>query len=350
MGKNFRGTPADGPGANRLTVRARGDTGGAEDGRSTAPIPSSVSVPVRNSPADPAAVGPVLCACPACRRQWDATGLAPATELRCTCGALFTVPAHAVRSPRVFRCGSCGANLPAEGRACSYCAAEITLEERGLSGVCPGCGARLGARAHFCMECGLAIQPQRLSALRSGVACPRCRGTLRVREIGSASAIECASCAGLWISQSQLEDVCARAEHEDLAAQALAFEEAAPAPVSSAREGYIPCLTCGELMLRKNFGGSSGVVVDLCKHHGVWLDHRELGRILAFVRGGGLVRARAREVERLEREAERARHAASPPVLGPAGGGFGTDRSDLDPDLLGGLAWLAGKLLRGLRR
>lgn len=295
----------------------------------------------------------MLCACPACRRQWDATGLAAATELRCTCGKLFPVPARAVRSPRVFRCGSCGANLPAEGRACGYCSAEITLEERGLSGVCPGCSARLGAGSRFCMECGLAIQPQRLSALRSGVACPRCRGTLRVREIGAASAIECASCAGLWISKTQLEELCARAETSELAAQALGFESATPAAAPLAREGYIPCLTCSELMLRKNFGGTSGVVIDLCKEHGVWLDHRELGRILAYVRGGGLVRAREREVARLEREAERARHSAAPPVLGPDAGPFGgrgADRWEAEADLVGGLAWLAGKLLRGLRR
>ena len=306
-----------------------------------------------NAPAEPpdrVPMGSVLCACPACRRQWDATDLAPSAPLRCTCGELFRVPERAVRSPRVFRCGSCGANLPAEGRACSYCAAEITLEERGLSGVCPGCSARLGAGARFCMECGIEIQPQRLSALREGVECPRCQGALRVREIGSASAIECASCAGLWIAQAQLDALCTRAETEDLAAQALGLENAAPAAAPLAREGYIPCLSCSELMLRKNFGGTSGVVVDLCKRHGVWLDHRELGRVLAFVRGGGLVRAREREVSRLEREAERARESQSAPILGSdatdpfTGGGR---RSRREPDLLDGLSWLAGALLRG---
>jgi Zn-finger nucleic acid-binding protein len=240
--------------------------------------------------------------------------------------------------------------LPAEGRACSYCAAEITLEERGLSGVCPGCSARLCAGARFCMECGLEIQPQRLSALRDGVACPRCRGALRVREIGSASAIECASCAGLWIAQAQLDALCTRAESEELAAQALGFDSAAPAAAPLAREGYIPCLSCGELMLRKNFGGTSGVVVDLCKHHGVWLDHRELARVLAYVRGGGLVRAREREVARLEREAERARASAQAPQLGsdaPDPFEFGGRRRRREPDLIDGLAWLAGVLLRG---
>jgi Zn-finger nucleic acid-binding protein len=298
------------------------------------------------SPDRPLLPGPLLCACPACARQWDATDLAAGTPLRCTCGREFRVPAHAVRSPRVLRCGNCGAVLPAEGRQCSYCAAEITLEERGLSGVCPGCSARLLADARFCMECGLAIQPQRLSALRAGAVCPRCRGTLRVRDIARASAIECTSCAGLWVSATQLEQLCARAEREDLAQCALG-SDAGARPVQARSEGYIPCLSCGELMLRKNFGGSSGVIVDTCKRHGVWLDHRELERVLVFVRQGGLLRAREREIERLERLND-ARGPALPAPGGPSIdlGPLPPDSWSLEHDLWNGLSWIAGKLLR----
>ena len=37
-------------------------------------------------------------------------------------------------------------------------------------------------------------------------------------------------------------------------------------------------------MDRGRFAASSGVVVDVCVRHGVWLDHGELGRIAAWVR------------------------------------------------------------------
>lgn len=49
---------------------------------------------------------------------------------------------------------------------------------------------------------------------------------------------------------------------------------------------YIPCLTCGELMQRRQYthsGRSSGTIIDLCRGHGVWLDHEEIERILEFV-------------------------------------------------------------------
>ncbi len=297
---------------------------------------------------DPLELGPQLVACPRCKRQWDATDVPHGERLRCSCGELFQPELRAPHSPRVFRCSHCGGALPAEGRECSYCAAQITLEERGLSGVCPGCSSRLLRDARFCMECGLAIQPQSVTALREGVTCPRCRGTLRLRELAGRSAIECASCAGLWITPESFEALCARAEREDLAACALSGPVGVQPAGTARREGYIPCVTCGEPMLRKNFGSVSGVLIDSCKKHGVWFDHRELERVLAFVRSGGLLRAREREITRLEHEAERAAAQAAG-AQGPslfdggasARGGrdlFGGEAGDLD--LLDVLAWL----------
>jgi hypothetical protein len=66
-------------------------------------------------------------------------------------------------------------------------------------------------------------------------------------------------------------------------------------------------------MQRRNFGGSSGVVVDVCRAHGVWLDHLELEHVLAWARGGGLERERERRVERARR-AERPAPAWKSPM------------------------------------
>jgi Zn-finger nucleic acid-binding protein len=58
-------------------------------------------------------------------------------------------------------------------------------------------------------------------------------------------------------------------------------------------------------MNRQAFGRISGVVVDVCREHGVWFDPGELGEVLAFVERGGLTRAREREAQELA-EAARA--------------------------------------------
>ena len=66
-------------------------------------------------------------------------------------------------------------------------------------------------------------------------------------------------------------------------------------------ESAIPnwlCPECGKLMNRKNFSGCSGVVLDWCREHGSWFDRNELQQIVAFIRNGGL--HKARELEQLQ--------------------------------------------------
>ncbi len=65
-------------------------------------------------------------------------------------------------------------------------------------------------------------------------------------------------------------------------------------------------------MNRQNFARLSGVIVDVCKGHGVWFNAGELQAIVEFVRAGGLERARAREKAELE-DARRQLHPESNP-------------------------------------
>jgi Zn-finger nucleic acid-binding protein len=73
---------------------------------------------------------------------------------------------------------------------------------------------------------------------------------------------------------------------------------------------YLPCPTCSALMNRHNFGGTSGVIVDVCGRHGVWFDAGELPRVLTFVESGGLAESRRRERQEAESRS-RAMHAAA---------------------------------------
>jgi Zn-finger nucleic acid-binding protein len=81
-------------------------------------------------------------------------------------------------------------------------------------------------------------------------------------------------------------------------------------------------------MNRSAYGLRSGVVVDFCREHGVWLDGGELERLRQWVAAGGhVLHARVAEERRGEearREAQRRRSAVA---LGPLDDG---------EDLLGG--------------
>lgn len=160
------------------------------------------------------------------------------------------------------------------------------------------------------MECGLATAPQVLSTVAEGKSCPRCAGRLRSRNVDALHLIECAQCAGLWLAPGVLEAICDESERKSLVQQFLAqlgneAEEVSPLPGPM----YLACALCDERMHRRNFGGTSGVVIDTCKDHGLWLDHGELTRILAYVRRGGLEEARERATARRTRELARAADA-----------------------------------------
>jgi len=63
------------------------------------------------------------------------------------------------------------------------------------------------------------------------------------------------------------------------------------------------------MMNRVNFGRLSGIIVDVCKGHGTYLDAGELHRIVQFIQGGGLERARLRQIEELKEQERKARDA-----------------------------------------
>jgi len=49
-------------------------------------------------------------------------------------------------------------------------------------------------------------------------------------------------------------------------------------------------------MPRKNFRRISGVLIDVCRDHGVWLDAGELEQIRCFIANGGLERSQDKEI------------------------------------------------------
>src|SRR5690606_39479191 len=70
---------------------------------------------------------------------------------------------------------------------------------------------------------------------------------------------------------------------------------------ANAEVRYRGCPACGVLMNRRNFGRRSGVIVDVCKEHGVWFDADELTAVLEFVARGGLVKQRQSQLEEAQR-------------------------------------------------
>jgi Zn-finger nucleic acid-binding protein len=120
--------------------------------------------------------------------------------------------------------------------------------------------------------------------------------------IGDLALLECGSCDGVWLDAAEFERICA--DREAQGAVLHRWNNHSPRP-PIARVQYRPCIGCGKMMNRINFGRISGTVVDVCRGHGTFLDAGELHAIVVFIRDGGLDRARQRERHELEEERQR---------------------------------------------
>jgi len=121
--------------------------------------------------------------------------------------------------------------------------------------------------------------------------------------LGDAALLECAACDGVWVGAADFERICANRE-----AQAAVLERhrsTVPPDTHRAPIHYRPCVVCGKMMNRVNFGRVSGTVIDVCRGHGTFLDAGELHAIATFIMNGGLDLARQREKDDLVEERHR---------------------------------------------
>jgi Zn-finger nucleic acid-binding protein len=195
----------------------------------------------------------------------------------------------------MMRCPNCGGDVSESARSCAYCKASL------LTVRCHHCYAMNGTRSLHCSACGreLGLEPVGESDDR---VCPTCKKELVAFRGTGGILLDCASCGGQFVEHELLSSLLESREVAGLAVtRRVNRSKLGLDPVR-----YVPCPACRQLMNRKNFGGESGVVVDVCSKHGTWFDEGELPRVLAFVESGGLALARSHQRER-EREQDRAR-------------------------------------------
>jgi Zn-finger nucleic acid-binding protein len=284
----------------------------------------------------------MLISCPDCRRQYDVGGMRAGEQVRCRCGKLVAVPEERVRDARVLHCSSCGGVLRVQAARCDYCGSQIVAADRQIGAACPECFARLPRGARFCSDCGVEIRPEAFQAVRAGASCPRCQGSLVVRDLPQAQYTECTGCGGIWLDEQEFQEVIEKRDLSALGGLIASGRPAAPSEGGEDEVRYLPCPTCGQLMNRKNFAGCSGVIIDACKGHGLWFDCQELEKVIAFVKAGGLDKARQNEISAQKAALEKVLAAQRAAASAHAAGGR--------PSLVGQADWTisVGGLLRSL--
>jgi len=227
-----------------------------------------------------------LVACPDCHAQYDVTTVA-AERFACRCGTMLENRALAAVDARIQRCASCGANVLESAPACDYCGAAVVRESAHLSLICPECFARNADAARFCAACGVAFRPEPVPDEAPALACPACESPMKPSHVADVPLCECPQCHGLWVPGERFEDLIRRAAEARRAAAIPPAPRVHGGNPSARPIRYRKCPKCAAFMLRKNFRRSSGVVIDVCRTHGTWLDADEIEEIAGFILSGG---------------------------------------------------------------
>lgn len=153
------------------------------------------------------------------------------------------------------------------------------------------------AGSKFCPHCGAATEQVSIGE-QTQRACPECDLLLSRISIGRFPCSQCLSCGGLWMSPLTLDAIAADADART-AARGMVIPGAEP-PASA--HHYLNCPTCAQLMNKHVFAQASGVILSVCRNHGVWLHRGQLNAIMDFIIAGGLERAKRTQLERLAQE------------------------------------------------
>jgi Zn-finger nucleic acid-binding protein len=147
----------------------------------------------------------------------------------------------------------------------------------------------------FCPHCGSEIAVVTAGPETTRL-CPRCSVRLEGVQVTNMPLEECTRCGGIWIDVTHFEYLCSNAEAQE-AATGLRL----PPPVAvDPHVRYLKCPQCSSLMNRMNYASRSGVIINVCRAHGIWLDRDGMREIIEFICAGGLDRARTLEKEELE--------------------------------------------------
>ena len=168
---------------------------------------------------------------------------------------------------------------------------------------CPCCAAPIPSHGVICVYCGHRIDVDLQGSSKSTVKndlysfhCPDCSLLLESIIIESTNRIDgenltvsrCSNCLGLFVQRNILDmilDTRVRQPSEIDFQLLTSLENSNRSLVKGWK--YRPCPACQTLMNRKLHGKRSGVIVDSCREHGIWLDAGELRQLMEWSRAGG---------------------------------------------------------------
>ncbi len=238
--------------------------------------------------------------CPRCGNEIEAHQACPI----CSEGAEWKKTSSeegGASEPRSFLCTVCGNEVVGE-KECPVCRAgrapvNAPSPEDTATTFCPGCGNEV-ENAQRCPICRSGRASGKTTEESTGLRCPRCDDPLEEQDWEGLGVHLCPTCNGSFFPpgglETTLDKLRAHRGATDLETVCREFRDRFTRELPEAMR-YKPCPVCDTFMTRLNYAGSSGIIVELCGHHGTWVDQSAFGSLTDFVsRGGDLIQSRRR--------------------------------------------------------
>ena len=172
---------------------------------------------------------------------------------------------------------------------------------------CTSCSGRLEGAMTFCPFCGVRqdVNLRQIHFRDLGVdeslPCPECVTPLGVIEFDTDPKIHierCTTCFGTFFNPGELESLLEAQTNPLVWLDPTQLNQIARDFGYNHEVVYRKCPMCAERMSHINFGGQSGVILDRCGTHGVWLEGSELRRLTEWWRAGGKLIYQQNEAKR----------------------------------------------------
>ena len=179
------------------------------------------------------------------------------------------------------KCNSCSAPLPPNTQYCSYCGVRNDVDLRGKH--------------------DFSVVNRQSSRI-----CPECRVNLQTISLDTQPPLQierCVTCFGLFFDPGEVEALLESAVspvftvNQELLGNINTDRYQKDKPVK-----YLECPECLNMMNRVVFGHRSGVVIDQCRAHGIWLDGGEISHLLEWKRAGGQILHDKRQAEQQQKK------------------------------------------------
>ena len=186
------------------------------------------------------------------------------------------------------KCSSCNAPLPDGSIQCAYCGVRNDVDLKGINFYT----THENDTPRICPRCDIKLK------------------TIDLKLNGTFLIERCDQCLGLFFDPGELEALL-----EATVTNVFLIDRSGLDGINNHRQPeqyatfYIKCPVCSQLMNRVNFGAKSGVIVNRCKDHGMWLDGGELRHLFEWMKLGGKLLNQERQeqakIDELKQEKER---------------------------------------------